>query len=131
MRNVFSIIFKYKNEIKLFLCYNKMDKIQILEYIRKQVELMSKHNQLEILKILNNSHEEVTLNENNYGVFVNLSDLSDELLEKIQEYISYWKTQENNLKNIETKKEKYKTIYFSKTIKDNSSVNNNAAEQSI
>ena len=75
--------------------------------------------------------EEVTLNENNYGVFVNLSDLSDELLEKIQEYISYWKTQENNLKNIETKKEKYKTIYFSKTIKDNSSVNNNAAEQSI
>tara|TARA_B100000886_G_scaffold340548_1_gene311124 strand:+ start:15174 stop:15500 length:327 start_codon:yes stop_codon:yes gene_type:complete len=108
-----------------------MDKIQILEYIRKQVELMSKHNQLEILKILNNSDEEVTLNENNYGVFVNLSDLSDELLEKIQEYISYWKTQENNLKNIETKKEKYKTIYFSKTIKDNSSVNNNAAEQSI
>ncbi len=128
---MFSIIFKYKNEIKLFLCYNKMDKIQILEYIRKQVELMSKHNQLEILKILNNSDEEVTLNENNYGVFVNLSDLSDELLEKIQEYISYWKTQENNLKNIETKKEKYKTIYFSKTIKDNSSVNNNAAEQSI
>ncbi len=108
-----------------------MEKIQILEYIRKQVELMSKHNQLEILKILHNSEENVTLNENNYGVFINLSDLSDELLEKIQEYISYWKTQESNLKNIESKKEKYKTIYFSKTIKDNSCVNSNAAEQSI
>lgn len=91
---------------------------------------MSKHNQVEILRILKDCSEEITLNENNYGIFVNLSDLSDTIIEKINNYIEYWKNQENNLKNIEHKKEKFKTIYFSNNIKDNSSSNVNA-EQSI
>ena len=108
-----------------------MEKIQLLEYIRQQVELMSKHNQVEVLRILNNSSEDVTLNENSYGIFINLSDLSEELLAKINEYIEYWKKQETNLKKIETKKEVYKTIYFSNNIKDNTSVHNNAAEHAV
>ena len=62
--------------------------------------------------------------------FINLSDISDNLLEKINIYIEYWKKQENNLKHIEHKKQAYKTIFFSKNIKDKSSVCNNA-EQSI
>jgi len=107
-----------------------MEKIQILEYIRQQIELMSKHNQIEVLRLLNDSTENVMLNENNYGVFINLSDLSDNLLEKINIYIEYWKKQENNLKHIEHKKQTYKTIFFSKNIKDKSTVCNNA-EQSI
>uniref|UniRef100_A0A6C0AWJ2 NET domain-containing protein n=1 Tax=viral metagenome TaxID=1070528 RepID=A0A6C0AWJ2_9ZZZZ len=107
-----------------------MEKIQLLEYIRQQVELMSKHNQIEVLRLLNESEEIVTLNENNYGIFVNLSDLSDNLLEKINNYIEYWKKQEHNLKHIEHKKQTYKTIFFSNNIKDNSKVYNNA-EQSI
>ena len=107
-----------------------MDKIQLLEYIRQQVELMSKHNQIEVLRLLNESEEIVTLNENNYGIFVNLSDLSDNLLDKINNYIEYWKKQEHNLKHIEHKKQTYKTIFFSKNIKGNSKIYNNA-EQSI
>tara|TARA_Y100000992_G_C21270005_1_gene496147 strand:- start:2020 stop:2343 length:324 start_codon:yes stop_codon:yes gene_type:complete len=107
-----------------------MEKIQLLEYIRQQVELMSKHNQVEVLRILNSSSDNVTLNENSYGVFINLSDLSDDLLDKLNDYIEYWKKQEHNLKNIEKKKQAYKTIYFSNNIKDNSIVHNNA-EQSI
>jgi hypothetical protein len=109
-----------------------MEKIQMLEYIRQQVEIMSKHNQVEILRILKNCDEDIILNENSYGIFVNLTDLSDNILEKINSYIDYWKKQESNLKNIESTKQQYKTIYFSKNIKDNSSVSSNvSAEQSI
>lgn len=107
-----------------------MDKIQLLEYVRQQVELMSKHNQVEVLRILNNSDNNVTLNENSYGVFINLSDLSEELLHKLNNYIEYWKKQENHLTNIENQKQVYKTIYFSNNIKDKNSIHSNA-EQSI
>lgn len=107
-----------------------MEKIQLLEYIRQQVELMSKHNQIEVLRILDTSNDGVTLNENSYGVFVNLSDLSEDLLNKLNDYIEYWKKQEHNLKNIEKQKQVYKTIYFSNNIKDKTTVHNNA-EQSI
>ena len=107
-----------------------MEKLLLLENIRKQVELMSKHNQVEILRILKNCSEDIMLNENNYGVFVNLSDLPENIIEKLNEYIDYWKNQESNLKNIEHKKETFKTIYFSKNIKDNSTTQDNA-EQSI
>ena len=107
-----------------------MDKIHVLEHIRQQVELMSKHNQVEILRILKQSKEDITLNENSYGIFVNLTDLPDNVLSKINEYIDYWKTQESNLKRIETKKKEFKTIYFSNNIKEISGDNNNA-EQSI
>lgn len=107
-----------------------MEKIQELEIMRKQIEKMSKHNQVEILRILKSCDEEITLNENSYGVFVNLSDLSESIIGKLLEYIKYWNNQENNLKNIETKKESYKTIYFSNNIKDNS-ISYSNAEQSI
>ena len=107
-----------------------MEKIQELEIMRKQIEKMSKHNQVEILRILKSCDEEITLNENSYGVFVNLSDLSESIIGKLLEYIKYWNNQENNLKNIETKKEIYKTIYFSNNIKDNS-ISYSNAEQSI
>ena len=109
-----------------------MEKIQMLEYIRQQVELMSKHNQIEILRILKSEDNDIILNENINGIFINLTDLSIDVLEKLNIYIEYWKKQENNLKNIESTKQKYKTIYFSKNIKDNSLVNNNVStEQSI
>jgi len=104
----------------------------MLEYIRQQVELMSKHNQIEILRILKSEDNDIILNENINGIFINLTDLSIDVLEKLNIYIEYWKKQENNLKNIESTKQKYKTIYFSKNIKDNSLVNNNVStEQSI
>ena len=82
--------------------------------MRKQIENMSKHNQIEILRILKSCDEGITLNENSYGVFINLSDLPNNIIEKLLEYIKYWNNQESNLKNIETKKAPYKTDIFFK-----------------
>jgi len=73
---------------------------------------MSKFNQVEILRILN-KHKEVTLNENKYGIHVNLSELSDEIVEELTTYINYVNTQELALKQDEKQKEDIKNAFFS------------------
>ena len=45
-----------------------------LNYIRESIENMNKFNQVEVLRIMNN-HKDVILNENKYGVHINLSEL--------------------------------------------------------
>jgi len=89
-----------------------------LNYIRECIENMNKFNQVEILRILNN-YKDVTLNENKYGVHVNLSELNKDVLEAMKEYIKYVNNQESTLNEIEKQKESFKNIYFSKDNKDN------------
>jgi len=98
--------------------------ISELNYIRESIENMNKFNQVEILRILNN-HKEITLNENKYGVHINLSDLKKYNIEELLFYIKYVNTQENVLHNIEQQKEEYKNAYFSKDIKDIKDINKN------
>ena len=83
-----------------------------LNAIRDSIENMTKFNQVEVLRILN-GYKEVTLNENKYGVHVNLTDLSEEILGKLINYINYVNTQEIALKEDEKQKEDFKNIYFS------------------
>jgi hypothetical protein len=89
-----------------------------LNYIREIIENMNKFNQIQVLKILN-KYKEVTLNENKYGIHINLSELSKEIIDKLSDYIKYVNTQEKNLNYIEQQKETYRNTYFSKDIKDN------------
>jgi len=88
-----------------------------LNYIRESIENMSKFNQIEVLRIFK-KYNEVTLNENKYGVHVNLSEIKKEILDELLVYINYVNTQEIALNNIEQQKAQYKNIYFSKDIKD-------------
>ena len=89
-----------------------------LNYIREKIENMSKFNQLEILRILI-KYKDVILNENKYGVHINLTEIKKDILEEIIVYINYVNTQELTLNNVEQQKEEYKNTYFSKDIKDN------------
>jgi hypothetical protein len=86
-----------------------------LNNIREQIENMSKFNQIEILRILTKS-KDVIINENKYGIHINLSELSAEVLNELLVYIKYVNTQEVYLNNVEQEKEKYKNTFF---IKDN------------
>ena len=88
-----------------------------LNYIRESIENMNKFNQVEVLRLLNKS-KDVTINENKYGIHINLSDLKKELLEELVVYIKYVNTQEVTLHQIEKEKEDYKNTYFTKDIKD-------------
>ena len=94
-----------------------------LNYIRETIENMNKFNQIEVLRILN-KHSDVTLNENKYGIHINLSELRKEILDEMNIYIKYVNTQEITLNKVEKQKEDYKNTYFSKDIKDNSKLCN-------
>ena len=83
-----------------------------LVHIRDMIENMSKFNQVEILRILN-KHKEVILNENKYGIHINLTELNDDIIEELSTYVNYVNTQELTLKQDEKQKEEFKNIYFS------------------
>jgi hypothetical protein len=91
--------------------YNKLNNI------REQIEHMSKFNQIEILRIL--TKHNITINENKYGIHVNLSELDIDILVELTTYIQYVNTQETYLNGVEQEKEKYKNTFFLKDNKDN------------
>ena len=91
-----------------------------LNTIRESIENMSKFNQIEILRILTN-HKEVIINENKYGIHINLSELNNNIIRDLFVYVNYVNAQEIELNNIEKQKQDYKNNYFLKDNKDNSS----------
>jgi NTP pyrophosphatase (non-canonical NTP hydrolase) len=93
--------------------------ISELNYIRDSIECMNKFNQIEVLRILR-KHNNVILNENKYGVHINLSELKKEIIDELNIYINYVNTQEITLHKIEKQKEEFKNTYFTKDNKDNS-----------
>jgi hypothetical protein len=95
--------------------------ISELNYIRETIENMNKFNQVEVLRILSR-HSDITLNENKYGIHINLTELDTDIINELNVYIKYVNTQEVTLNSIEQKKEDYKNTYFSKDIKDNSKI---------
>jgi hypothetical protein len=100
---------------------NKFINVNELIYIRDKIENMSKYNQINILGILKN-YPEITLNENSYGIHINLSDVKRNVINALLDYIKYVYEQENELLSIEQQKEDYKNVYFVKDNKDNSKV---------
>jgi hypothetical protein len=88
-----------------------------LNNIREQIENMSKFNQIEILRILT-KNKNVIINENKYGIHINLSELQTNTLNELLGYIKYVNTQEVYLNNAEKEKENYKNTFFLKDNKD-------------
>jgi hypothetical protein len=81
-----------------------------LESMKKYIEAMNKFHQIEVLKIL--SKNLCKINENKSGCYINLSFLSKEVVDEINEYISYTKQQEDSLNRTEQQKEDFKNAYF-------------------
>jgi hypothetical protein len=79
--------------------------------MKDKIERMPKNNQIEVLKILK-KHQNIKLNENKSGVFVNLSFLSKEILEEIDKYVNYVNDQETVINTIETQKQEFKNAFF-------------------
>lgn len=87
-----------------------IQKMEMLEYVKKTVESMNKYHQVEILKIL--SKNLCKINENKSGVYINLSFLSQETINELKEYVEYTKEQEDTLITLEYQKEEFKNAYF-------------------
>ena len=106
-----------KMEATLSTTTGKNLSVSELNFIRETIENMNKFNQIEVLRILNR-HNDVTLNENKYGVHINLTDLDKNIINELALYIKYVNAQEIALNSIEQQKEDYRNTYFSKDIKD-------------
>ena len=89
-----------------------------LNYLRETIEHMNKSNQIEVLRILH-KYQQVILNENKYGVHVNLTELNKEILDELSLYIKYVNNQEIVLNEAEQQKNDYRNTFFVKDIKDN------------
>jgi len=98
---------------------NNINDISInqLNYLREKIERMNKFNQIEVLRLLS-KHKNICFNENKYGVHINLTELSNNILEELEIYIHYVHTQEDTLHQVEQQKETFKNIYFTKDNKD-------------
>ena len=90
-----------------------------LENIKHSIEVMNKQDQLEILKLL--SKHLCKLNENKSGVFINMSFLSNDILEEMKNYINYTQEKATNLETLEYQKDEFKkSLLNEKEDKDNS-----------
>ena len=102
-----------------------IDKINVLEQIKAEIESMDKYHQIEVLKIL--SKNLCKINENKSGVYVNLSFLDNETMDEIQKYIDYSKQQEESLVTMEYQKDEFKNAFFiEKGNKDNMTISYNS-----
>jgi hypothetical protein len=81
--------------------------------IKEKIENMNKYHQIEVLRILKEENNyKIILNQNNNGVFVNLTELNDIILNKLKIYIEYVEKQTNNIESIELKKELIENTFF-------------------
>lgn len=99
-------------EITTIVNENNNFSISELEYIRQVIENMDKYNQIEILKIIHSSNS-TCINENKYGIFINMTELNNEIIGKLNDYIKYVNIQETEINQIEKTKEKYANAFFS------------------
>ena len=98
---------------------------ETLEHIKTKIESMTKHHQIEILKIL--SKTLCKINENKSGVYVNLSFLSQETIDEVTTYIEYINEQDCAFNTMEYQKAEFKNAFFvEKEDKDNKTISYNS-----
>ena len=95
-----------------------MSSTKMLQTLKGRIEKMPIYHQIEILRIFKES--DILLNENNNGTFINLTELDNSIIDKLDKYISYVNEQETQLNEIENEKDRIQNTFF----KDNKDINN-------
>ena len=88
-----------------------------LKQIKDSIEELSPGHHLEVLKILKKNNS-IVLNENKNGIFVNLTDISLDILLELEKYIKYISLQQTQLNLVENTKKEYEKTFF----KDNKEI---------
>jgi len=97
--------------MQFYLMNENIIDIVELETLKSKIESLSREHHITILKILKKSMD--NLNENKNGVFVNLTEVSSNILNELKNYCKYIDTQELKLDNIENSQKEIETSYFS------------------
>ena len=85
--------------------------IEELNLIKGEIEKMDKKNHIQILRLLK-KYSQITLNENNNGTFINLTELDNNIIKEIQKYIKYIEVQKEFLDRDEEKKNNLENKFF-------------------
>lgn len=97
--------------------------------LKTKIENLTKKQQVEILRII--LKLDVSISENNNGIFFNLSSLSEQQLDNINKYIDYVSDQEEALQEFENVKNELSETFFNnnkKSIKGSGTVSSNVYE---
>ena len=86
---------------------------QKLMTIRNKIEKMNKIHHVKFFEILKNN--DIPFSENRNGIFFNMNNFNDDIIDQIDNYIQYIQTQEDNLKQTE----KLKNVLEKEFFKDN------------
>lgn len=95
-----------------------------LNRLKERAEKLNKFHQIEILKILQ-ADDKCTINENNNGIFINLTSLPNKVIFELEKYLEYVEQQEIQLGEIEKQKNTLSNTFF-KDNKDNVPITLNA-----
>ena len=82
-----------------------------LKYLKDNIENLDNHQQIHIGKIFYENN--INMFENKNGVFINLTEINEEILEKIKLYLQHVEEQEKSINDMENKKQEYKDNFFS------------------
>lgn len=74
---------------------------QDLQTLCGKLELLTKINQVEILRIFQ-ADKHTVINENKYGVHINMTDVENTTIDKLNAFLEYVHQQENDLTYIDT-----------------------------
>jgi hypothetical protein len=80
--------------------------------IKERIEALSKHHQIEALRMLSKIPT-ITMNENNNGVFINLTEQDDNVMNQLEEFLNYVDVQQKHLHNIEDQQDQIEQEFFS------------------
>ena len=85
-----------------------------LDVLKKKIELLEKNQQIEILRIIHNSQSNI-INENKNGIYINMSSLNDNIIDEMQNYLTYINTQEKDLIVNENIMKDFQNAFFEAT----------------
>tara|TARA_B110000967_G_C18805733_1_gene520923 strand:+ start:444 stop:761 length:318 start_codon:yes stop_codon:yes gene_type:complete len=94
-----------------------------LTSMKTTIELLNTTRQKEILRILVNNN--VSISENKNGSFINLTVLTDKILDEIKRYLQYITDQDETIAEMETVKREFESNYFDKDNKEKNTNNSN------
>ena len=85
-----------------------------LKELCQKLEEMSKINQVEAVRIFH-KHNKDMINENKYGIHINVTDVENNVLKEIEEFIEYVSNQEKKLTDMEELQQDIQTKYINKS----------------
>lgn len=80
-------------------------KVDKLIFLRNAIEKLDAEKHNEIFKIFKKNNIEYS--ENNNGIFINLTEVNDTIIDEVETYIKYIEKQEKYISENETQKEEY------------------------